>query len=83
MILDIDRLLGKAETDQEALELLESKILDIRLEIDSEITDLQDKVYYTRNAKSHNVISAYRVLDELDNVLRMVKQIRYDDSEEV
>ena len=83
MILDIDRLLGKAETDQEALELLESKILDIRLKIDSEITDLQDKVYYTRNAKSHNVISAYRVLDELDNVLRMVKQIRYDDSEEV
>lgn len=83
MILDIDRLLGATETDQEALELLESKILDIRLEIDSEITDLQDKVYYTRNAKSHNVISAYRVLDELDNVLRMVKQIRYDDSEEV
>lgn len=77
----IEKLLGSAENDREALDILEEKIRDYAIAIDNEIQDLRDQIYYTHNAKTNNVISAYQVLDELHGILGLIKQLHYDRGE--
>lgn len=79
MLLDIDRLLGPAETDEESLEIMELKMVEIRMAINSDLLELQDKIHYTVRPTTHNVVSAYKALEEVHYVLSLVSVIKYDD----
>jgi uncharacterized protein YjaG (DUF416 family) len=82
MIESIDRLLAKAETHQQALEIIANKIKDLKISIETELDDLEDKIYYTRKLHLDNVVQAYDALIEVDYLHGLAKQIHYYEREE-
>lgn len=75
MILSIDKLLADANNDQESIEIIEKQIMIRRVAINSELEDLESKLYIKQKIHKEDILQSYKVLEEVDYLLQFVKSL--------
>lgn len=75
MVLSIDKLLADANNEQESIEIIEKQIMIRRVAINSELEDLESKLYIKQKIHKEDILQSYKVLEEVDYLLQFVKSL--------